>query len=82
MSAKLVHIGFGNYLSADRIVAIAMPKSAPIKRGIREEREKGMVIDLTDGHKTKSVIFTDAKYMVLVALHPVTVNERLEANVR
>ncbi len=78
MSKKLVHVGFGNYLSPSRILAVAVPNSAPIKRTIREMREKNLVIDLTEGHKTKSVIFTDSKYVVLVAIEAVTINGRLE----
>jgi len=76
MSAKLIHIGFGNYLDTDRIVAIAIPKSAPVKRSVQAARDKGLIIDLTDGRRTKSVIFTDSKYVVLSALEPVTINGR------
>ena len=81
MNAKLIHIGFGNYFSTDRIVAIAVPKSAPIKRSIQDARNKGLIIDLTDGHRTKSVIFTDSKHVALSALEPVTINGRLADSV-
>ena len=78
MSAKLIHIGFGNYLDTDRIVAIATHKSAPVKRSVQDARDKELVIDLTNGHRTKSVVFTDCRYIVLVALEPNTINGRLE----
>lgn len=81
MSTRLIHIGFGNYLSGGRIVAIAVPSSAPIKRSIQDARDKGLVIDLTNGHRTKSVLFTDRKYMVLVALEPGTIKGRLADSV-
>jgi regulator of extracellular matrix RemA (YlzA/DUF370 family) len=79
MGTKLIHIGFGSYLSSDRVVSISQAKSAPIKRLIQNADDKGLLIDLTNGHKTKSVIFTDSQYIVLAALEPVTVNTRLEA---
>lgn len=78
MSVQLVHIGFGNYLAIDRIIAIAMPRSAPIKRSIWDAKDKGLIIDLTDGRKTKSVIFTSSKYIVLSSLEPTTVNSRVK----
>lgn len=78
MSVKLTHIGFGNYLNAGRIVAIATPKSLPTKRSVQEARAKGLVIDLTDGRRTKAVIFTDPNYVVLSALEPVTISGRIE----
>jgi len=81
MSAKLIHIGFGHYLDTDRIVAIAVPKSAPVKRSLQDARNKGLIIDLTDGRRTKSAIFTDSKYVVLSALEPVTINGRLADSV-
>lgn len=78
MSAKMVHIGFGNYLSGDRIVAITTPSAAPIKRDIQDARDEKRIIDLSNGHKTKSIIFTDCRYLVLAALEPNTINGRLE----
>lgn len=81
MSNRLIHVGFSNYLSTDRIVAIAIPKSAPIKRSVQDARDKGLIIDLTDGRRVKAVIFTDSKYLVLSALASVTISGRLEGNV-
>ena len=81
MSTGLIHVGFGNYLSPDRIVSIAVPRSAPIKRSIQDARDKEMVIDLTNGRRTKSVVFTDCKYIVLAAVEPGTINGRLADSV-
>jgi len=81
LSTRLIPVGFGNYLSIDRIVAIAVPSSAPIKRSIQGARPKKLVIDLTNGHRIKSVVFTDCKYIVLVALWPVTIDSRLTDSV-
>ena len=77
MSTKLIHLGFGHYLNPDEIVVIAIPKSAPVKRSVQDARDKGVIIDLTNGRRTKSVIFTDSKYVVLSALEPATINGRL-----
>ena len=82
MSAKLIHIGFGNYFNEDKILAIAVPKSSPIKRNMVVARDENRLIDLTNGRRTKSVIFTDAGSVVLSALEPVTINGRLIDSVR
>lgn len=78
MSARLVHMGFGNYLSTEKIVAVVVPRSAPVKRAVQGARVKGLIIDMTDGRRTKAVIFTDSNYLVLSALEPVTIDGRLE----
>jgi len=67
---KLVNIGFGNMVSADRMVAIVSPESAPIKRIIQEAKENGTLIDATHGRRTRAVIITDSGYIVLSALVP------------
>lgn len=77
MCIELVHIGFGNILAMDKVVAIAPPNSAPIKRIIQESRNKGMLIDMTNGRKTKAVIFTGSGHIVLGALAPETITGRL-----
>ncbi|MBS3969668.1 MAG: DUF370 domain-containing protein, partial [Clostridia bacterium] len=59
MSIRLINIGFGNIVSANRIIAIVSPESAPIKRIIQESREKGMLVDATYGRRTRAVIITD-----------------------
>ena len=67
---KLINIGFGNLVSDERIISIALPESAPVKRIAQEAREKGMLIDATYGRKTKSVIVMDSEHVVLSALTP------------
>lgn len=78
MALKLVNIGFGNIVSANRIVSIVSPESAPIKRIIQESRKKGNLIDATYGRRTRAVIFTDSDYVILSAVQPETVAHRLE----
>jgi len=78
MTIELVHIGFGNIVAMNRLIAIAPPSSAPIKRIIQEARSKGTLIDMTNGRKTKAVIFTDSGHVVLAALAPETITGRLE----
>lgn len=65
---KLINIGFGNLVSAERLVAVVSPESAPIKRMIQESRERGMLIDATYGRKTASVFVMDSDHVVLSAL--------------
>lgn len=77
MNAELVHIGFGNVLAMNRVIAIASPNSAPTKRSIQEGKNKGLLIDMTNGRKTKAVIFTDSGHIVLAALAPETITGRL-----
>ncbi len=77
MDIKLVNIGFGNIVAANRIVAIVSPESAPIKRIIQEAREKGMLIDATYGRRTRAVIIADSGHVILSAVQPETVANRL-----
>ena len=74
---KLINIGFGNIVSANRLVAIVSPESAPIKRIIQEARDRGMLIDATYGRRTRAVIITDSEHIVLSAVQPETVANRL-----
>ena len=80
MSIELVHIGFGNILAMNKIIAMASPNSAPTKRTIQEGRSKGLVIDMTNGRRTKAVIFTDSGHIVLAALAPETIAARLQVS--
>ena len=80
MITELVHIGFGNILAMSRVIAIASPNSAPTKRTIHEGRNNGMVIDMTNGRRTKAVIFTDSGHIVLSALAPETITSRLQVS--
>ena len=73
---KLINIGFGNLVSADRLVAVVGPDSAPIKRMVQEARERGMLIDATYGRRTRAVILTDSDHVILSALQPETVANR------
>jgi len=73
---KLISIGFGNLVSAERIVSIVSPESAPIKRLIQEVREKGLLIDASFGRSTKSVLFMDSGNVILSALAPETLAQR------
>ena len=76
MVTELVHIGFGNILAMNRVIAIASPNSAPTKRTIQESRNKGWLIDMTNGRRTKAVIFTDSGQIILAALAPETITSR------
>jgi len=80
MVIELVHIGFGNILAMSRVVAIASPNSAPTKRTIQEGRNKGQLIDMTNGRRTKAVIFIDSGHIILAALAPETIAGRLQAS--
>ena len=75
---KLINIGFGNRISAGRLVAIVSPDSAPIKRMVQEARDRGILIDATYGRKTNSVLIMDNDHLVLSALEPETVAGRVE----
>ena len=79
MGIKLINIGFGNIVSANRLVAIVSPESAPIKRIIQEARDRGMLIDATYGRRTRAVIITDSDHVILSAVQPETVAHRLVA---
>jgi regulator of extracellular matrix RemA (YlzA/DUF370 family) len=80
MGIELVHIGFNNILVMNRVVAIASPNSAPTKRAIQEGRNKGLLIDMTNGRRTKAVIVTDSGHIILSALAPDTIAGRLQAS--
>ncbi len=80
MSTELVHIGFNNIIVMSRVIAIASPNSAPTKRTIHEGRNKGLLIDMTNGRRTKAVIITDSGHIILAALTPETIAGRLQAS--
>ena len=75
---KLLAIGFGNLVSAGRIVSILSPESAPIKRMIQDVRERGALIDASFGRSTKSVLVMDSGNVILSALTPETLGQRLD----
>ncbi len=80
MSIELVHIGFNNIIAMNRVIAIASPNSAPTKRTIQEGRNNGLLIDMTNGRRTKAVITTDSKHIILAALAPETIASRLQTS--
>ena len=75
---KLINIGFGNIVSANRVVAIVGPEAAPVKRMIQDARERGLLIDATCGRRTRAVLVTDSEHIVLSAVQPETIAHRLE----
>jgi extracellular matrix regulatory protein A len=75
---KFINIGFGNIISADRLIAIVAPESAPIKRIVQDARDNGKLIDATYGRRTRAVIIMDSDHVVLSAVQPETVANRLE----
>lgn len=74
---RLINIGFGNMVSASRLIAIVSPESAPIKRIVQDARDRGMLIDATYGRRTRAVIITDSDHVILSAVQPETVANRL-----
>ena len=79
MPLKLINIGFGNIVSANRAVAIVSPEAAPVKRMVQDARERGLLIDATCGRRTRAVLVTDSEHIVLSAVQPETIAHRLEA---
>lgn len=78
MGHKLVHIGFGNMVVAERVVAIISPSSAPIKRLREEAREAGFLVDATQGRKTRAILVMDSKHVIISAIQPETISGRFE----
>ena len=76
---QLINIGFGNIVSANRIIAIVSPESAPIKRIVQEAKENGNAVDATYGRRTRAVLIMDSGHIILSGLQPETVAGRLEA---
>ncbi len=76
---KLIHIGFGNIVNKEKIIAIVSPDSAPIKRMVQGAKESGIAIDATQGRKTKAVLVMENNQIVLSALLPETIASRAQA---
>lgn len=74
---KLINVGFGNMVSAERIITVVSPDSAPIKRMIQEAKERGMLIDASYGRKTRAVIIMDSDHIILSAILPVSISSRV-----
>ncbi len=78
---KLINIGFGNMISAERMLAVVSPDSAPIKRLVQEARERGMLVDATYGRKTAAVFIMDSDHVILSAIPAEKLVERMDAEV-
>ena len=79
MTTELIHVGFGNHLAVNHVIGIASPGSAPVKRLVQEGRKKHLTIDITSGRRTKAVVFMDNGSVVLAAITPETIAEKLQA---
>lgn len=77
MDIKLINIGFGNVVSANRVIAIVSPESAPIKRIIQDARDRFQLLDATYGRRTRAVIIMDSGHVVLSAVQPDTMSHRI-----
>ena len=77
---KLINIGFGNMVNANRIIAVVSPESAPIKRIIQEAKTKGTLIDATQGRRTRAVLITDSDHIILTYLQSETVSNRFNGD--
>ena len=75
---KLINIGFGNMVAADRLLSVISPDSAPVKRLMQEARDRGMLIDASFGRKTKSVLIMDTDHVILSAISPEAISGRVE----
>ena len=77
---KFINVGFGNMVAADRVVALASPDSAPIKRLIQDSKDDGRAIDVTCGRRTRAVIITDSEHVILSAIQAETIANRLDSS--
>ena len=77
---KFINVGFGNMVAVDRVVALASPDSAPIKRLIQDSKDDGRAIDVTCGRRTRSVIVTDSEHVILSAIQTETIANRLDGD--
>lgn len=77
MGTELIHVGFGNVLAVNRVIAMVSPNSAPTKRTIQQGRSDGILVDMTNGRRTKAVIIMDSGHIVLVAIAPETIAGRV-----
>jgi regulator of extracellular matrix RemA (YlzA/DUF370 family) len=77
LEPELIHVGFGNFIAANRVVAIVSPGSAPVQRKVREGKKRGVIIDITQGRRTKAVAFMDDGSMILAAISPEAIAGRV-----
>lgn len=80
MTTELIHIGFGNVLAVNRVIAMVSPNSAPTKRMVQQGRSSGVLVDMTNGRRTKAVLIMDSGHIVLAAIAPETIAGRLTAS--
>lgn len=80
MATELIHVGFGNVLAVNRVIAIVAPNSAPTKRLVQEGKTKGLTVDMTSGRRTKAVLVMDDGHIVLAAITPETITGRVINN--
>ena len=78
---QLINIGFGNIVSAERIISIVSPESAPIKRIVQEAKDSKMAIDATYGRRTRAVIIADSDHIILSAVQPETIAGRVDTGI-
>ena len=81
MGIKLINIGFGNIIAANKIVAIVSPDSAPIKRMIQEAKDAKTAVDATCGRRTRAVLIMDSGHVILSAVQPETISARLDKDI-
>ena len=79
MSSELIHVGFDNYLTLDRVLAVASPESAPMKRMVQRAKEQHRAIDLTSGRRTKAVVVMQEEWVTLIAITPETFHSRVSS---
>ena len=79
MGIRLINLGFGNFVSAQRLISIVSPDAAPVKRIVQDARERSVLIDGTCGRRTRAVIVTDSGHIVLSALLPETIMHRMDS---
>ena len=77
---RFINVGFGNMVAAERITILASPDSAPMKRLVQDAKDDGRAIDVTCGRRTRAIIITDSEHVVLSALQPETIANRLDNN--
>ncbi len=75
---RFINVGFGNMVAANRVVVLAAPDSAPVKRLIQDAKDSGRAVDVTCGRRTRSVIVTDSEHVLLSAIQPETIANRLQ----
>jgi regulator of extracellular matrix RemA (YlzA/DUF370 family) len=80
MATELVHVGFGNFLAMDRVIAIVSPNSAPVKRLVMEAKSKGQVVDLTSGRRTKATLLMDTGQIILAGISAETIAGRVTSS--